>query len=150
MKSRVSGLALDSNAAAISELRTQVKQTQDSRVELEAALARARTPLDANESTIGQRSGGVQGSLAALVAVREEQRRPARGEWCRIQRHPAERALKWTRACKRSSVFWSRNAVAFNEATRRLGVVEIGLLEATRRSAALEAKAKTDRRPTKR
>jgi chromosome segregation ATPase len=133
---------VDSNAAAISELRAQVKHTQDSTREMEAALAEMRTRNGATKTQLDNAQAASKELLASLVAVREEQRRQLAengAAFSDIRRKSAEMDSR----LQAQQRLLEQNAVAFNEATRRLGVVEIGLLEATRRSAALEAKAKT-------
>lgn len=133
---------VDSNSSAISELRAQVKHTQDSMRDMEGAMAEMWTRSGATKTQLDNAQASSKELLASLVAVREEQRRQlaengaAFGD---IRRKSAEMDSR----LQAQQRLMEQNAIAFNEAIRRLGVVETGLQEATRRSTALEVKAKT-------
>jgi chromosome segregation ATPase len=132
----------DGNAAQIASLRAEIKATQDSLHDLETIATEARTRADAAKLQTDNAQSMSKEFLANLLAAREEQRRQLDengAAFAEMRRKSADLELR-LQAQQRGL---EQSAAALGEAVRRLGVVEAGLQDAVRRSAALEAKTKT-------
>ena len=140
----VQSLRADANRSesGISELRAEVRRTQDSVHGLEVALTEARTRTDAVKAQAESAQATSREFLANLIAAREEQRRQldqSSVAFAELRRKTADLEAR----LQAQQRLMDQNAVAFGDAVRRLVAVETGLQEAGRRSGMLEAKAKT-------
>jgi chromosome segregation ATPase len=128
--------------SGISDLRAEVKRTQDSVHALEVDLTDARARADAAKV---QADGALSTSrefLANLLATREEQRRQLDQSgvaFADLRRKIAD--LDWRLQSQQRTL--DQNAIVLSEGARRLSAVEAGLQEAARRASLLEAKAKS-------
>ena len=140
----VQSLRADANRSesGISELRAEVKRTQDSVHALEVALTEARTRTDAAKAQAESAQATSREFLANLIAAREEQRRQLDQSGVAFAELRRKTADLEARLQARQRLM-DQGAVAFSDAIRRLVAVETGLQEAGRRSGTLEAKAKT-------
>jgi chromosome segregation ATPase len=128
--------------SGISDLRAEIRRTLDSVHELEVELTDARARTDAAKVLADNALATSREFLANLVAAREEQRRQLDQNgavFADIRRKLADLETR----LQAQQRLLEQNASVLNDGTRRLYAVEAGLQEAGRRSALLEAKAKT-------
>jgi len=128
--------------SGISELRAEIRRTLDSVHELDVELTDARARTDAAKVQADNALATSREFLANLVAAREEQRRQLDQNgavFADIRRKLVDLETR----LQAQQRLLEQNASVLNDGTRRLYAVEAGLQEAGRRSALLEAKAKT-------
>jgi len=143
-KQAVQALQADAgrSESSISELRSELKRSRDAVQALEVSLADTRARADAAKVQADTALATSREFLTALVAAREEQRRQL-----------AENGASFAEASRRLTEIESRlqaqqrllqqTSTSLNDASRRLVALESSVVEAGRKSAALEAKAKT-------
>ena len=132
----VQALRADANRSesGISELRAEVRRTQDSLHGLEVALTDSRARTDAAKVQADSALATSREFLANLIAAREEQRRQLEqsgAAFAELRR----KAVDLDERLQAQQKLMDRNAVAYNEAMRRLAALEA-------RSGSLEARAK--------
>ncbi|HKB83523.1 MAG TPA: YbgF trimerization domain-containing protein [Burkholderiales bacterium] len=132
------------NASVISDLRGQIKRTQESVHALEADLTEARVRADAAKAQADSALMTSREFLANLLAARDEQRRQLDESGITFADLRRKAADLESRLQAQQRLIDQGN-VAFKDAIRRLIAVEAGLQEAGRRSGTLEAKANTGR-----
>jgi chromosome segregation ATPase len=128
--------------SGITDLRTEIRRTLDSVHELEITLTDARARTDAAKVQADNALATSREFLANLVAAREEQRRQLDQNgavFADIRRKLADLETR----LQAQQRLLEQNASVLNDGARRLYAVEAGLQETGRRSALLEAKAKT-------
>lgn len=140
----VQALRADANRSesGLSDLRAEIKRTQDSVHALDVALTETRARAESAKVQADAALATSREFLGSLLAAREEQRRQldANGvAFAELRRKAAELEAR----LQAQQRLIDQGNVAFNEAIRRLVAVEAGLEEAGRRSGTLEAKAKT-------
>jgi len=133
----VQALRADANRSesGISELRAEVRRTQDSLHGLEVALTDSRARTDAAKLQADSALATSREFLANLIAAREEQRRQLEqsgAAFAELRR----KSVDLDERLKAQQQLMDRNAVAFSEAMRRLAALEA-------RSGSLEARAKS-------
>jgi chromosome segregation ATPase len=128
--------------SGISDLRAEIRRTLDSVHELEITLTDARARTDAAKVQADNALATSREFLANLVAAREEQRRQLDENGAVFADFRRKLSDLETRLQAQQRLL-EQNASVLNDGTRRLYAVEAGLQEAGRRSALLEAKAKT-------
>ncbi|MBI3530336.1 MAG: hypothetical protein HY067_20515 [Betaproteobacteria bacterium] len=132
----------DRSESGISDLRTEIRRTQESVHELEVVLTDARARTDAAKVQADNALSTSREFLANLIAAREEQRRQLDENgvaFADLRRKLAE--LESQLQAQQRQL--EQNVSALNDGSRRLVAVEAGLQEAGRRSALLEVKGKT-------
>ena len=132
----------DRSESVISDLRTENRRTHDSVHELEVALTDARARTDAARVQADNALSTSREFLANLIAAREEQRRQLDENGVAF----ADLRRRLTDLESRQQAqqrLLEQNVSALNDGSRRRYAVEAGLQEAGRRSALLEARAKT-------
>jgi TolA binding protein trimerisation len=131
----------DRSESVISDLRAEIRRTQDSVHALEGALTDARARADAAKV---QADGALSTSrefLANLLAAREEQRRQLDENGVAFSDFKRKTAYLESRL-QAQQLLIDQGNVVLNNAIRRLTVIEAGLQEASRRSTLLEAQGK--------
>jgi predicted nucleic acid-binding Zn-ribbon protein len=131
----------DRSESVISDLRTEIRRTQESVHELEVALTDARGRTDAAKVQADSALSTSREFLANLIAAREEQRRQLDENGVAFADLRRKAADLESRLQAQQRLIDQGN-VAFNDAIRRLIAVEAGLQEAGRGSMLLAAKAK--------
>jgi chromosome segregation ATPase len=124
------------------DLRAEIRRTQQSVQGLEVALTDARARTDAAKAQADNALSTSREFLANLIGAREEQRRQLYENGIAF----AELKRKFAELDSRLQAqqrLLEQNVSASNDGNRRLMTVEAGLQEAGRRSASLEARAKT-------
>ena len=122
-------------------LRAELRRTQDAVHTLEVALAETRARADGDRVQADTALATSRQFLSNLVAVREEQRRQLDengASFSDLRRKSADLDVKLQ--AQQQSL--DQGYASFNETIRRLAAVEAGLQDMTRRSGALEARAK--------
>jgi chromosome segregation ATPase len=129
---------LKSNAAAIAELRAQIKSLRG----LESVAAEVKARSDAAKTQSESAEATSREFVDNLIAVREEQRRQLDENGAAFADLRRKNAELDTRLQAQQRLL-EHSATALNDAMRRIGAMEAGLQDAARRSAALEARIKT-------
>lgn len=122
-------------------LRAELRRTQDTVHTLEVTLAETRARADGDRAQADTALATSREFLSNLVAVREEQRRQLDengASFSDLRRKAAD--LDARLQAQQQSL--DQGYASFNEMIRRLVAVEAGLQDMTRRSGALEARAK--------
>jgi len=132
----------DRSENVISDLRAEIRRTQESVHELEVALTEARGRTDAAKIQADTSLSTSREFLSNLIAAREEQRRQLDENGVAFAELRRRFADLETRLLQQQRLL-EQNVSVLNDGTRRLYAVEAGLQEAGRRSALLETKAKT-------
>jgi chromosome segregation ATPase len=128
--------------SGMTDLRAEIRRTLDSVHELEVALTDARARTDAAKVQADNALATSREFLANLVSAREEQRRQLDQNgavFAEIRRKLADLDTR----LQAQQRLLEQNAAVLNDGTRRLQALESGLQDATRRSALLEARAKS-------
>lgn len=131
----------DRSESVISDLRAEIKRTQESVHGLEVALTDARARTDAAKVQADSALSTSREFLANLLAAREEQHRQLDENGVAFGDLRRKAVDLESRLQAQQRLIDQRN-VTFNDAIRRLIAVEAGLQEADRRSTLLEGKAK--------
>ncbi len=132
----------DRSENVISDLRAEIRRTQESVHELEVALTEARGRTDAAKIQADTSLSTSREFLSNLIAAREEQRRQLDENGVAFAELRRRFADLETRLLQQQRLL-EQNVSVLNDGTRRLYAVEAGLQEAGRRSALLETKART-------
>ncbi|MEO8004196.1 MAG: YbgF trimerization domain-containing protein [Betaproteobacteria bacterium] len=125
----------------VEALRAELRHTQDTVHTLEVALAETRARVDGARTQADSALATSREFLSNLVAVREEQRRQLDengAAFSDLRRKTADFDIK-LQAQQRAM---DQGYASFSEAIRRLAVVEAGLQDMSRRSGALETRAR--------
>ncbi|HEX9450653.1 MAG TPA: YbgF trimerization domain-containing protein [Burkholderiales bacterium] len=140
----VQALRADANRSesGLSDLRAEIRRTQDTVHELEVALTDARARTDAAKVQADNALATSREFLANLIAAREEQRHQLDQNGVVFADLRRKLADLETRLQAQQRML-EQNASVLSDGTRRLYAVEAGLQEVGRRSTLLEAKAKT-------
>jgi len=140
----VQALRADANRSesGLSDLRAEIRRTQDTVHELEVALTDARARTDAAKVQADNALATSREFLANLIAAREEQRRQLEQNGVVFADLRRKLADLETRLQAQQRVL-EQNASVLSDGSRRLYAIEAGLQEAGRRSTLLETQAKT-------
>jgi predicted nucleic acid-binding Zn-ribbon protein len=133
----------DRSESVISDVRAEIRRTQESVHGLEVALTDARARTDAAKVQADNALATSREFLANLLAAREEQRRQLDENGVAFTDLRRELADLESRLQAQQRLL-EQNASALNDTRRRLYAVETGLQEAGRRSTLLEANARAD------
>jgi len=140
----VQALRADANRSesGLSDLRAEIRRTQDTVHELEVTLTDARAQTDAAKVQDDNALATSREFLANLIAAREEQRRQLEQNGVVFADLRRKLADLETRLQAQQRVL-EQNASVLSDGSRRLYAIEAGLQEAGRRSTLLETQAKT-------
>jgi chromosome segregation ATPase len=130
--------------SAIAELRAELRRNRDATQALEVALADARARADGARAQADAAAATSREFLSNLVAAREEQRRQLAengATFADLGRRLAELDARLQAQQRRLE----QGGTAFDQASRRLAAAEAALAETARKTAVLEAGAKTGR-----